>query len=337
MKPVLLVTSHVPPDRIAPFAALHEREGLLVARFGGRERHATAGQHGALPFPVRDVTQREAARLTRSSRAVIAGTVGRVALPAAYAGARAARVPFLLWTALWAHPRTPAHLASRPLLHHLYGHADAVVAYGDHVAGYAAARGARNVHVAPQAVDPQFWCEGAGAEGDGFLFVGRAEPEKGLHVLLDAWRRARLDDTLTVVGASGPGEPGITFAGPRSAEEVRNFLTSSAVLVVPSIATRSFREPWGLVANEAMHQRLPVIATDAVGAAAGGLVRHERNGLIARQNDALALAAALHRLASDEALRRRLGANAARDVAAFTPDAWAAGMSAALRSVDAAR
>ena len=49
---------------------------------------------------------------------------------------------------------------------------------------------------------------------------------------------------------------------------------------MPSVPTRTFREPWGLVVNEAMHQRTPVIATDAVGAAAGGLVRDGRNGLV---------------------------------------------------------
>jgi glycosyltransferase involved in cell wall biosynthesis len=337
VKPVVLVTSHVPPDRIPSFAALHEREGIVVARFGGRERHATAGHAAHFPFPVRDVAQRDVFALAREHRAVIGGTVGRLALPAAYAGARAARVPFLLWTALWAHPRTPAHLASWPLLMRIYRDADAVVAYGEHVAGYASARGARNVHIAPQAVDPTFWSEGARGGGEGFLFVGRPDPEKGLHVLLDAWRRAPVASTLTIVGAAGADEARITFAGPRPPEEVRNFLSSSAVVVIPSIATRSFREPWGLIANEAMHQHVPVIASDAVGAAAGGLVRHERNGLIVRQNDPVDLAAAIQRLAGDGRLRAELGANAARDVAAFTPDAWAAGMSQALRSVDAAR
>jgi glycosyltransferase involved in cell wall biosynthesis len=101
---------------------------------------------------------------------------------------------------------------------------------------------------------------------------------------------------------------------------------------MPSLATRTFREPWGLVANEAMHQSVPVIATDAVGAAAGGLVRHERNGLIVPANDAKALAAAIRRTAEDDTLRRTLGTNAARDVAAFTPEAWAAGMAGAVKS-----
>ena len=42
-RPVLVVTNHVPPDRAGAFAALHAREGIELALFGGRSHHATAG------------------------------------------------------------------------------------------------------------------------------------------------------------------------------------------------------------------------------------------------------------------------------------------------------
>ena len=103
-------------------------------------------------------------------------------------------------------------------------------------------------------------------------------------------------------------------------------------MVVPSIRTRTFREPWGLVVNEAMNQGLPVIATDAVGAAAGGLVRHERNGLVVPAGDVPALARALRHLHDEPDLRVRLGEQAREDVRAFTPEAWAQGMGEALRA-----
>ena len=147
-------------------------------------------------------------------------------------------------------------------------------------------------------------------------------PEKGLAVLAEAWRRAALaDGRLSVVGGDRVVAP----------EEVRNSYAAADVLVIPSLATRHFLEPWGLVANEAMNQHLPVIATDAVGAAAGGLVRHERNGLVVPAGDRDALAAALRALHDDPDLRARLGANAARDVAPYTHAAWAEGFAAALR------
>ncbi|MEA2150056.1 MAG: hypothetical protein QOD69_1886 [Solirubrobacteraceae bacterium] len=345
-KPVLFVTNHVPPDRVGAFAALHRRAPLELALFGGRSIHATAGV--ADPgVPHRHVRQQDIRALAASGRyrAVVCGTAGRVALPAAALGARAGRIPFVLWTALWAHPRTPAHLAGgAPLLAVLYRTAAAVVAYGPHVAAFARARGARNVHVAPQAVDNAFW----GAAVDvgrtapfTAVFLGRPSRAKGAVLLLDAWRESGLGASaaaLVLVGAGAgsarsPAGGAVAFVGPQPPVEVRNFLAAADVCVIPSLRTRSFREPWGLVANEAMNQSTPVIASDEVGAAAGGLVRHERNGLVVRAGDADALAGALRRLHDDAGLRAQLGANARRDVAPYTFEAWAGGVDAALRSL----
>src|SRR6185503_8553726 len=105
----------------------------------------------------------------------------------------------------------------------------------------------------------------------------------------------------------------------------------------PSVPTRDFLEPWGLVVNEAFHQGVPVIATDAVGAAAGGLVEHERTGLVVPAGDADALTAALRRLQGDPELRGRLGASAREAVRAHSHERWAEGMSAALEAAGAAK
>jgi glycosyltransferase involved in cell wall biosynthesis len=328
VKPVLVVTNLVPPDRAGAFRALHEREPLELALFGGRSHHATAGVEDP-GVPHRHVAQREVHALAASGRyrAVVCGTAGRTALPAAYAGARRARVPFVLWTALWDHPRTPAfRVAGSPLLHLLYREADALAVYGSHVADFVRRHGARRVAIAPQAVDGTFWSAAdTSARNDKpftALTVGRPAPYKGLDVLTAAWAQAALPAPARRLAVGDP---------PVTPEEVRNFLAAAHVLVMPARRTPEFLEPWGLVANEAMHTALPVLATDAVGAAAGGLVRHERNDLVVPAGDAPALAAALRRLHDDAPLRERLGAAAKRDVAPFTFDAWAAGMAAALR------
>jgi glycosyltransferase involved in cell wall biosynthesis len=86
-----------------------------------------------------------------------------------------------------------------------------------------------------------------------------------------------------------------------------------------------------------MNRGLPVITTDAVGAAAGGLVRDGRNGLVVPAGDSNALAHAIRRLAADPALRARLGEAGAQDVRAFTYDAWAQGFSRALATLGVAR
>jgi glycosyltransferase involved in cell wall biosynthesis len=244
------------------------------------------------------------------------------------------------------------------------------VTYGPHVSAYVSARGARNVHIAPQAVDNAFWSTpdiapprwpasgGAGGEIDRpgwpeqaamkFLFVGRPGREKGLGVLTKAWRTTGLrapPAALVLVGV-GPNPPwipaggavgdtrdGILWMEPVPPVQLRSLYAACDVLVVPSIATRTFREPWGLVVNEAMNRGLPVIASDTVGAVAGGLIRDGHNGLVVPAGDSDALAAAIDRLAADPALRTRLGEAGARDIQAFTYDAWARGFSSALATL----
>jgi glycosyltransferase involved in cell wall biosynthesis len=83
-----------------------------------------------------------------------------------------------------------------------------------------------------------------------------------------------------------------------------------------------------------MNRGLPVIATDAVGAAAGGLVRDGHNGVVVPAGDPVALAAALRRLAGDPSLRARLGEAGRADVRAYTHDAWAQGFSRALAELE---
>jgi glycosyltransferase involved in cell wall biosynthesis len=269
-------------------------------------------------------------------------------------------VPLILWASLWAHPRSAAHALSYLPLRRLYSSADAVVTYGPHVSAYVSARGARNVYVAAQSVNNDFWRSReldkpsdprwpVAAEVR-FLFVGRPVAGKGLPELLSAWRTAGSRSpasalVLAGVGAqqtftSGPGqEAGAPIVSLEALEprQLRDVYAACDVLVVPSVATRTFLEPWGLVVNEAMNQGLSVIATDAVGAAAGGLVRDGENGLVVPAADPGALASAITRLAQDAPLRARLGAAGARDVLAYNHEAWAEGFSRALSNLGVSR
>ena len=101
--------------------------------------------------------------------------------------------------------------------------------------------------------------------------------------------------------------------------ELPALYAAADALVLPSIATATFREPWGLVVNEAMHQATPVLASDSVGAVAGGLVRDGRNGLVFPAGDPDALAVRLQTLAGAPELRAELGRAAREDVAPYTP------------------
>ncbi len=256
--------------------------------------------------------------------------------------------------------------------------------YGPHVSAYVRARGARNVHVAPQSVDNAFWSAPVSTRptdphwpGEArlkFMFAGRPDREKGVGALLKAWQRSDLQASsaalvLVGVGPSPPWVPpggavepqreraarqrvgvasrdragattrpaGVSCIEPVSAARLREFYADADVLVVPSMQTRTFREPWGLVVNEAMNRRLAIIASDAVGAVAGGLVRDGHNGLVVPAGDVEELAQAMVRLAADPELRTRLGAAGAEDVGAYTHEAWAGGFSEALATVGLSR
>lgn len=339
-RPALFVTTEVPPDRVGAFQALAARTPIEFALFGGG-LHATAGvrDHG---LPAREVRQRDVYALAASGRyrAVLAGTAGRIALPAAWLGAERARVPFILWSALWAHPRSLAHLPGDALLRILYRRARTVVTYGPHVSAFAAARGARNTIVAPQAVDGAFWSAYADdppAAPPRVVFVGRDDPGKGVPLLLDAWRRSGLAGTgaqLRLIGptAGGAGEApeGVIGTGPLPPDGVREELRAATLLVIPSERTETFREPWGLVVNEAMHARRLVVGSTEVGAVAGGLLEDARTGLVFDAGDAAALAAALRRGVEDEELRGRLAMAGHDRARAYTWDAWATAVARAL-------
>ena len=196
-----------------------------------------------------------------------------------------------------------------------------------------AASGATRVFVAPQAVDNAFWSAPAAArEDDRFSLSspGARRARRGSRCC------SRRGGAPALMGSSPwPAmhrriPPDVVAAGRLDPLQLRNLFAVADVVAVPSLVTRRFIEPWGLVVNEAMNQGAAILATDAVGAAAGGLVRDGRNGLIVPAGDAEALAGALVSLAADRARCAALGAAGREDVAGFTFDAWADGFAGAL-------
>jgi glycosyltransferase involved in cell wall biosynthesis len=284
--------------------------------------------------------------------AVIKSLNGKLMLPLVYGASRARGVPFVLWTGMWHHPQTAVHRVTRPLTNHVYRSAEAIVAYGEHVQRYLTATTGvdpAKIFVAGQAVEPERFAAVAPQRNGAaeVLFVGQFEERKGLADLLGAFDA--LGDPgarLRLVG-NGSLEPELTrraahdprvdVVGYLPQEELPATLARARCLVLPSITTALDKEPWGLVINEAMHAGVPVIATDAVGAAAGGLVRHEANGLIVAERDPAALAVAIGRLTRDPALAAELGDQARRDVARFSHAAMADAFQTAVEHAIAAR
>ena len=258
-----------------------------------------------------------------------------------------------------------------PLVRHVYRHADAVVTYGEHVRRYVARyRGHDDdVVIAPQSVEAEVFGRAVVRRRDRRL-ARRGRPartarssstsagwsqEKGIEELLQAWHllaaesrppsmplpsrsRRRSQRSATARSPSrSPRPPAPACSAPSLASASPSPTPPPTLLVLPSIPTPRFREPWGLVCNEALHQGTPVVATTAVGAVAGGLVRDGETGLVVAPGDPQALATALERLLADPALRTRLGTAGRGALAGHTYAAMADAFGVALARAGALR
>lgn len=144
------------------------------------------------------------------------------------------------------------------------------------------------------------------------VYAGRLSEEKGIRVLLAAWRivRAALPAACLRILGDGPLEAGlrkefegmgVAFAGRCSREEVGTHFRESWALVQPSLCLETF----GLTVLEAFAMGRPVIAS-AIGALPE-LVQDGKTGLLVPPGNAEDLARAILTLLRDTPLRTRLG------------------------------
>lgn len=150
------------------------------------------------------------------------------------------------------------------------------------------------------------------------VYVGRLSAEKGVDVLLEAWRRAGVEGEL-VLGGSGPALeslqqqasdiPGVRFLGRIPSEQARALMRGARAMVIPSV----WAEPFPRTGVEAMAEGTPVI-----GASSGGipeLFPDGRGGVLYPASLVDALAGEIRDLfaGDDKAARWRIDARAVFD------------------------
>lgn len=278
---------------------------------------------------------------------VVVGGWNQPAFWLAAAWARVARRPLVVWVESTARDERPGsgplERAKRSLLAQAAGFLVPGRASAEYLAGLGVSP--TRIATAPNAVDTAVFgdlVDELRVDRDGLraelgldrctiLYAGRLDPEKSVGTLVEAVRD--LDAELVVVSGSDPGDlreiapPNVRFVGWQEQRVLARWYAAADVFCLPS---RS--EQWGMVLNEAAAAGLPIVATEAAGAA-WDLVAPGENGARVPLGDPAALRDALEPLVRDGELRRRYGVRSRELAAAFTPEAWGSAVEGLARKV----
>lgn len=229
---------------------------------------------------------------------------------------------YILWGERWDYKKVP--LKDRISLF-LYGstlrNCAAYVAAGSRSAEWAKKNArAKKIFIAPNAssVRPTSYKIKKKQKKDGkkvILFVGRLIKRKGVDFLVNAFSKIKdKKSELIIVGGEDFYELGeksiskdlkkqikennlqrrVKMLGHVKKDELHKYFQMADLFVMPSI-TKKISEPWGLTLNEAMEFALPVIATDAVGAAYD-LIEDGKNGYMIKEKDVEELKKAIEKI-----------------------------------------
>jgi len=147
------------------------------------------------------------------------------------------------------------------------------------------------------------------------LFVGGASVQKGTHYLLEAYRQVKhprkslrfvgavREDVEAMVKKAAAEDPSIVLSGHCPQNKLKDIMSTSHVLVLPSI-----QDGFGMVMGQAMACGCPVVASTNTGAR--DLYMDGEAGYIVPSHSAEALAEALQKMADNPAERARMSENA---------------------------
>lgn len=290
--------------------------------------------------------------LTRSRpQALICGGYDSLPAWASFAWCKLFRRRFVLWIVSNARDHRQPGKLKEWLKRFFVSNVDAVAAQGKASAEYARQLGAREeqVFIAPYGGDNEFFAREAARvnpaqekELHGYpprliLFSARLAPEKGVFVLLEAFRSvsSKLPGVGLLIVGDGPERKAmedfcraanlerVYFLGPQQYHRMPYFYALADVLVLPSLS-----EPWGAVVNEAFACGVPAIVSRVAGAADDLIIEGE-TGFTVEPGNTQDLSEKTLRVLRDEALRARMSANCRRLIEKYSAAGCAEGLLAA--------
>jgi glycosyltransferase involved in cell wall biosynthesis len=152
-------------------------------------------------------------------------------------------------------------------------------------------------------------------QGDFALFVGDVTVDKGIHVLLEAWKMVAPAIPLVILGRTHGlpiDQPNVMVVGGHNHAVVLASMAAARFVVVPS----RWADPCPTVVLEAMAAGTAVIGSDTGGIS--DMVDNGVTGLLVPPSDEAALASALATLLSDSSLTDKLAAEGRVRVTAFS-------------------
>ena len=268
--------------------------------------------------------------------------------------ARRRNVRFVLWTESNQRDKRSGRAGVEWLKRYFVSSCNAFVVPGKSSFAYLRTLGVKEqvIFTAPNAVDntlfatraeqvkrePNAFRERLGLPQRFILFVGRLVAEKGVFDLLQAY--AKLGSNLrSEVGLVFAGDgvsreelaqqakrisPGtVCFPGFAQREDLAGLYALAEALVLPTHS-----DPWGLVVNEAMACRLPIIVSSVAGCSSD-LVEDGWNGYVVPPRDSEKLSVAIESLVRQPELKQRMSARSSERIRNYSPEACADGLAAA--------
>lgn len=165
------------------------------------------------------------------------------------------------------------------------------------------------------------------------ISVGISSVRKGHHYLLEAWKRAKLPNAELIL-VTNPGEffngyqslPKVRFMSRMPWPELRQLYREADVFCLASV-----EDGFGMVVSEAMSMQLPVIVSDAVGAA--DLVRDRQDGLIFPSRDIEALQHCLESMYANREQTLAMGKSAGEQVKQYSWERYGVGVQGLYQSL----
>ena len=354
---IAFITNFCTHYRYKLFKILSEKHGFDFYFFGSAYKDKEDIKHlkifkngiGFYCFKIKEIFRR---LLKVKYDVIIKCTNNKWSFLGSFIIAKLIRAKFIVWHTIWYYPKTLQYkLFSWFLIKILRDWTDAIVVYGKHGKKFLVEKGINpeKIFIAWQTVDNELYGKEVNDEeieklkkdlniyGKKIvLYVGRLIKLKGLEYLLQALKSINKKDFVFLMVGDGNLrsyienfclENGIYYriTGFIPFSKLPPYYKIADVLVLPSITTKTFKEPWGLVVNEAFNQGCPAVVTDAVGAGTGGLVKNGVNGFVVPERDTNKLAEAIKKILFDDELRENLSRNSLSEIKKWTYERQAKG------------